>query len=92
MLFRSPEQFGFASCTKEDLIGGTPAQNAEIVRGILRGNKGHKRNVVLMNAGAALYLAGKAESMASGVRLAEKLIDSGKVMETLAKLIEVSNR
>lgn len=88
----TPEQFGFASCTKEDLIGGTPAQNAEIVRGILRGNKGHKRNAVLMNAGAALYLAGKAESMASGVRLAEKLIDSGKVMETLAKLIEVSNR
>ncbi len=88
----TPEQFGFASCTKEDLISGTPAQNAEIVRGILRGNKGHKRNAVLMNAGAALYLAGKAESMESGIRLAGELIDSGKVMETLAKLIEVSNR
>lgn len=88
----TPERFGFTSCTKEDLIGGTPARNAEIVRGILRGNKGHKRNAVLMNAGAALYLAGKAENMASGIQFAGELIDSGKVIETLAQLIEISNR
>ncbi|MBO4627375.1 MAG: anthranilate phosphoribosyltransferase [Lachnospiraceae bacterium] len=88
----APEDFGFERCTKEDLKGGTPAENAQITRDILNGAKGHKRNAVLMNAGASLYIAGKAESMAEGVRLAAELIDSGKAAETLAKVIEVSNR
>lgn len=88
----TPEQFGFERCTKADLVGGTPEENAEIVRAILNGEKGHKRNAVLMNAGAALYIGGKAESMEAGVRLAAELIDSGKAAETLQKFIEVSNR
>ncbi len=88
----TPEEFGFARCTKEDLRGGTPQENAQITRAILSGEKGHKRNAVLMNAGAALYISGKAESMKEGIALAEKLIDSGKALETLHKLIEVSNR
>ena len=88
----SPEDFGFARCTKADLKGGTPEENAEITRAILRGEKGHKRNAVLINAGAALYIGGKAESMKDGVALAAKLIDSGKVYETLEKFIEVSSR
>ena len=88
----TPEEFGFERCTKEDLKGGTPAENAEITLAILRGEKGHKRNAVLLNAGAALYIGGKAESMADGVRLAAELIDSGKALETLQKFIEVSNR
>ena len=88
----TPEQFGFERCTKADLVGGTPEENAEIVRAILNGEKGHKRNAVLMNAGAALYISGKAESMEAGVRLAAELIDSGKAAETLQKFIEVSNR
>lgn len=88
----APEDFGFERCTKEDLVGGTPEENARITRAILSGEKGHKRNAVLMNAGAALYLGGKAESMKEGVRLAAELIDSGKALETLEKLIEVSNR
>lgn len=87
----TPEQFGFERCTKADLSGGTPEENAEIVRAILNGEKGHKRNAVLMNAGAALYIGGKAESMDAGVRLAAELIDSGKAAETLRKFIEVSN-
>ncbi|MBO4324584.1 MAG: anthranilate phosphoribosyltransferase [Lachnospiraceae bacterium] len=87
-----PEDFGFASCTKDDLKGGTPADNAAITRAILAGEKGHKRNAVLMNAGASLYIAGKADSMADGIRLAAELIDSGKATETLEKIIEVSNR
>lgn len=88
----APEDFGFERSTKEDLVGGTPEENARITRAILSGEKGAKRNAVLMNAGAALYLGGKAESMKEGVRLAAELIDSGKALETLEKLIEVSNR
>lgn len=89
----TPEQFGFERCTKDDLKGGSPADNAQITRDILSGKlHGHKRNVVLMNAGAALFIGGKADSMKDGIALAAELIDSGKALETLEKLIEVSNR
>lgn len=87
----SPEDFGFERCTKEDLKGGTPEENTKIVRDILGGQKGNKRNAVLMNAGASLYIGGKADSMKEGIELAAKIIDSGKALETLDKLIEVSN-
>ena len=87
-----PEDFGFERCTKDDLKGGTPEENAQITRDILAGRQGHKRNAVLLNAGAALYIGGKAESMSDGVKLAAELIDSGKALETLEKFIEVSNR
>ena len=88
----TPEQFGFERCTKEDLKGGTPAENADITRKILSGEiKGHKRNAVLMNAGASIYIGGKAESMAEGIKLASEIIDSGKALETLENLIEISN-
>jgi len=87
----TPEDFGFENCSKDDLKGGTPAENAQIARDLLGGAKGHKRNAVLLNAGAALYIDGKAETMEEGVKLAAELIDSGKAMETLEKLIAVSN-
>lgn len=87
----SPEEFGFERCTKEDLKGGTPEENTKIVRDILGGQKGNKRNAVLMNAGASLYIGGKADSMKEGIELAAEIIDSGKALETLDKLIEVSN-
>ena len=87
-----PEDFGFERCTKDDLRGGTADENAKITLSVLNGEKGHKRNAVLMNAGAALYISGKAESMKDGIALAANLIDSGKALETLDKLIEVSNR
>lgn len=87
----SPEDFGFERCTKEDLKGGTPEENTKIVRDILGGQKGNKRNAVLMNAGASLYIGGKADSMKEGIELAAEIIDSGKAFETLDKLIEVSN-
>ncbi len=87
----TPEQFGIKRCTREDLRGGTPAENAAIVRAILSGEKGHRRNAVLLNAGAALYIGEKAVSMEEGIRLAEELIDSGKAMETLENLIALSN-
>ncbi|MBQ7944584.1 MAG: anthranilate phosphoribosyltransferase [Lachnospiraceae bacterium] len=87
----TPEDFGFERCTKADLVGGTPVENAEITLNILKGEKGPKRNAVLMNAGAALYIGGKAESMKEGIALAAELIDSGKALETLEMLIKISN-
>ena len=87
----APEDFGFARCTKEELKGGTPAENAQITRDVLNGEKGPKRNAVLMNAGASLYIYGKAESLKEGIELAAEIIDSGKALETLEKFIEISN-
>lgn len=86
----APEDFGFARCTRADLAGGPPAENAKITLAILQGEKGHKRNAVLMNAGASLYIGGKAETIQEGVALAAELIDSGKAYATLQKLIERS--
>ena len=88
----APENFGLERCSKADLVGGTPQENAEITRAILKGEQGPKRNAVLLNAGAALYLGGKAESMKEGVALAAEIIDSGKAYDTLQRFIEVSNR
>lgn len=88
----TPEDFGFERCTKEDLKGGTPEENAAITRSVLGGEKGHKRNAVLLNAGAALYIGGKAASLKDGIKLAADIIDSGKALEILEKFIEVSNR
>ena len=88
----TPEEFGFERCSKEDLKGGTPKENAEITLVILKGEKGPKRNAVLLNAGAALYIGEKADSIKAGIALAEELIDSGKALDTLQKLIEGSNR
>ena len=88
----TPEEFGFTRCSKEELRGGTPEENAQITRNILQGENGHKRNAVLLNAGAALYIGGKAGNMKDGVALAAELIDSGKALETLEKFVEASNR
>ena len=88
-----PEDFGFSRCTKDDLKGGEPKENADIAVKILKGEeKGHKRNVCLLNAGAALYINKKADSIADGIKLAGELIDSGKAYAVLEKMIEVSNR
>ena len=88
----TPEQFGLERCAKADLKGGTPAENAATTRAILGGQQGHKRNAVLMNAGAALYIGGKADSIEKGILLAADIIDSGAALKTLEKFIEVSNR
>ena len=87
-----PEDFGLTRGTKDEIVGGTAADNAEITRGILNGTiTGTKRNIVLLNAGAALYVAKAADSLADGIRLAAELIDSRKALDTLNKVIEVSN-
>ncbi|MBQ9358243.1 MAG: anthranilate phosphoribosyltransferase [Abditibacteriota bacterium] len=87
-----PQDFGMEPCRKEDLRGGTPEENARIALDILRGQKGHKRNAVLLNAGASLYICGKASGIGEGAELAAELLDSGKALAVLEKLIEVSNR
>lgn len=89
----TPEQFGYQSGSKEELAGGTPAENAEITKAILNGTeRGTKRNAVCLNAGASLYIAGKAESVAAGVKMAEELIDSGAAMKKLEEFIAASNQ
>lgn len=87
-----PEEVGMKTCTLEELRGGDGKENAQITRDILSGKlQGPKRDIVLLNAGATLYVGGIAESIASGVKLAGQILDSGKGMEALEKLIKVSN-
>ena len=89
----TPEQFGYERCTKEELQGGTPQENAEITKAILEGKEtGAKRHAVCLNAGAALYIAGKAASIEAGVKMAEQLIDSGAALKKLEEFIQKSNQ
>lgn len=87
-----PEDFGLTWGKKEELVGGTPEENAEITKGILSGKiQGTKRNAVLLNAGLAFYAAGAADTMAEGVKKAADLIDSGAAEKTMEAYIKVSN-
>ena len=89
----TPEQFGYERCEKGALTGGTPAENAEITKAILKGEeKGPKRQAVCLNAGTALYIAGKAASIEEGVKLAESLIDSGATLKKLEEFVEETNK
>ena len=88
----APEDFGFARCEKADVVGGTPEENAQTTRDILTGaERGPKRTIVVLNAGAALFVAGAAPTIADGVALAETLVDSGAALATLEAYIEASN-
>ena len=86
-----PEDYGFTRCKKEDLEGGTPQENAEIVRRILQGEQGPKTDIVLLNAGAAIHIA-KGCSIEEGIAIARDAIDSGKAYKQLEKFIELSNK
>ena len=87
-----PEQFGYTRCSKEELQGGTPEENAAITRAILSGEeKGAKRQAVCLNAGASLYITGKAATIEEGVRMAEQLIDSGAAMKKLEEFVQETN-
>lgn len=87
-----PEEFGFTPCSKEDVKGGSPQENAADSIAILKGQKGPKYNMVVMNAGAAIYVGGKADSIAEGIRKAEELIASGAAYRKLEEYREASNR
>ena len=89
----TPEQYGYERCDKSQLTGGSPQENAEITKAILEGReKGAKRQAVCLNAGAALYITGKAETIEQGVRMAESLIDDGSALRKLEEFITESNR
>ncbi len=88
-----PEDFGLTRGKKEELVGGTPEENAQITRDILSGKiQGAKRNAVLLNAGLALYAAQKAKTMQEGVELAAKTIDSGAALQKLEQYVKASNQ
>ncbi|MGN0327584.1 MAG: anthranilate phosphoribosyltransferase [Lachnospira sp.] len=87
-----PEEYGLNRCSKEDLVGGLPQENAEIVRGILDGAEGPKTDVVLLNAGAAIHIAKENVSLQEGIDMARELIKSGKAKEQLEKFVEETNK
>lgn len=87
-----PEDFGMVRGEKDEIVGGTPKENAAVTRGILEGRiTGTKRNAVLLNAGCAIYAANKADSISDGIRIAAEMIDSGKALEVLDQFARVSN-
>lgn len=87
----TPEEFGLTTCKKEDLAGGMPEENAAITLSILKGEQGPKRNAVLLNAGAALYIGGKADSFGEGIALAGRLIDDSSALAKLEEFKRESN-
>lgn len=87
----TPEEFGLKRYAKEELVGGTPAENAKITRKVLAGEQGAARDAVVLNAAAGLFVAGKAKDLAEGVKLAQELIDTRKAAAQLEKFIELSN-
>jgi anthranilate phosphoribosyltransferase len=87
----TPEQFGFERCNKEDLQGGTPSENAAILKALLGGEKGAKRDAVVLNAAAAMFITGRYESIAAAVKIVADVIDSGKAMQKLDAFIRCSN-
>ncbi len=88
-----PEDFGLARGSKEDIVGGTPQENAVLTRNILSGKEtGAKRDIVLMNAGLAIYIGGAADSIAEGIQRAAELIDSGAATERMNEFVAESNR
>ncbi|MDO4962012.1 MAG: anthranilate phosphoribosyltransferase [Eubacteriales bacterium] len=86
----SPEMLGLTRCKKEDLVGGDPAANAELTKSVLKGEQGPRRTAVLMNAGAALYIAEMAPSLKKGVKMAAEVIDSGKAYEVMEQFVKES--
>jgi anthranilate phosphoribosyltransferase len=87
----TPEQFGFERCAKEDLQGGLPEENADILRAVLRGERGARRDAVVLNAAAAMFVAGRYETIEAAVKVAADVIDSGKAFEKLDEFIRFSN-
>ncbi|MGF7144652.1 anthranilate phosphoribosyltransferase [Anaerotaenia torta] len=89
--FLDPRQFGFEYCRPEELVGGDPEQNAGIAKSILQGERGPKRDIVLLNSAVCLYMSYNNITLRECVRLAAETIDSGRAMEQLNRFIHLSN-
>lgn len=87
-----PENFGMKTVSVEDIRGGDCDENAKITRAVLSGEKGPKRDIVLLNAGAAIYVAGLADSIPEGIKKAEESVDTGAAMKVLEDLIDISKK
>lgn len=87
----SPQELGFKKAEIEDIKGGLAEENAEIIRGLFRGDKGFKRDILVLNAAAALYVGKKADSLKEGISLAEEILDSGKAENKLKEFVELTN-
>lgn len=88
----TPEQFGFSRCAKAELVGGNAKENAAITLRILEGEQSARRDAVVLNAGAGLYVAGRADTLEAGIRMAESLIDSKAALNRLHEFISYSNQ
>lgn len=86
-----PEQFDMVRCRKEDLTGGTPQENAEITLSILRGETGPKRDAVVLNSAAALYVANSSLTLQDAINKVQETIDSGKALKQLERFVALSN-
>jgi len=86
-----PEDFGFTRCQKSDIVGGEPAENAQVTLDILGGATGPKTDIVLLNAGAGIYVGGQADSIAHGIERARELVKSGAAMQKLDQFRQLSN-
>jgi anthranilate phosphoribosyltransferase len=87
-----PVELGLAPAIPEELVGGTPDENAAAVRRVLDGDHGAHRNIVILNAGAALVVADRAATLPEGIALAEDSIDSGRAAQVLERLVDESRR
>ncbi len=87
----APEDFGLRRCALSDLQGGDAARNAEIVRAVLQGEAGPRRDIVVLNGAFALVAAGAAENIRTGMALAAEAIDSGAAMQRLERLVRITN-
>ena len=88
----TPEQFGLRRCALQELVGGTPEENAQISKDILTGKeKGPKRDIVVMNAGMSLYLGKDGISLEEGIQMAQDILDSGKAYEKLQEFVKLTN-
>ncbi|MCL2367263.1 MAG: anthranilate phosphoribosyltransferase, partial [Oscillospiraceae bacterium] len=87
----TPEQFGFERCKKEDLQGGNPSENAEILKALFCGEKSAKRDAATLNAAAAMFITGKYDAIETAVKVASDVIESGKALQKLNDFIRYSN-
>ncbi len=85
-----PREYGFEYCKIEDILGGTPQENSQITLDILNGEKGPKRDIVVLNSATAIYSCGEAKTFAEAIKIAEKSIDSGNALKKLNELREIS--